>query len=138
MFFFFYFFFFQAEDGIRDLYVTGVQTCALPISISWVASSRVALRARSGSSSPRPREMSTHGVAVERRPFWVRAKASRSSVCTNEAAEWVTLSRRMLALFIAAGAPTRRTGKTLTSVRSTEIGLMTRTWMFNPMIDMLG
>src|SRR5690349_23457302 len=28
---FFFFFFFQAEDGIRDLYVTGVQTCALPI-----------------------------------------------------------------------------------------------------------
>src|SRR2546430_6581247 len=28
----FIFFFFQAEDGIRDLTVTGVQTCALPIS----------------------------------------------------------------------------------------------------------
>src|SRR2546430_8357121 len=28
----FFFFFFQAEDGIRDLTVTGVQTCALPIS----------------------------------------------------------------------------------------------------------
>src|SRR2546421_9240729 len=28
---FFIFFFFQAEDGIRDLIVTGVQTCALPI-----------------------------------------------------------------------------------------------------------
>src|SRR2546430_6002383 len=28
---FFCFFFFQAEDGIRDLTVTGVQTCALPI-----------------------------------------------------------------------------------------------------------
>src|SRR5204862_1258886 len=27
-----FFFFFQAEDGIRVLYVTGVQTCALPIS----------------------------------------------------------------------------------------------------------
>src|SRR5206468_10089469 len=26
-------FFFQAEDGIRDLIVTGVQTCALPISV---------------------------------------------------------------------------------------------------------
>src|SRR5256885_14679692 len=26
-----YFFFFQAEDGIRDYKVTGVQTCALPI-----------------------------------------------------------------------------------------------------------
>ena len=30
---FFYFFFFQAEDGIRDIGVTGAQTCALPI---WV------------------------------------------------------------------------------------------------------
>src|SRR5205085_5541247 len=29
--FLFFFFFFQAEDGIRDLTVTGVQTCALPI-----------------------------------------------------------------------------------------------------------
>ena len=28
------FFFFQAEDGIRDYKVTGVQTCALPISLS--------------------------------------------------------------------------------------------------------
>src|SRR2546422_4068131 len=28
------FFFFQAEDGIRDVAVTGVQTCALPISLS--------------------------------------------------------------------------------------------------------
>src|SRR5207253_8624159 len=28
----FVFFFFQAEDGIRDGHVTGVQTCALPIS----------------------------------------------------------------------------------------------------------
>src|SRR5207249_6228224 len=27
----FFFFFFQAEDGIRDRNVTGVQTCALPI-----------------------------------------------------------------------------------------------------------
>ena len=29
--FVFFFFFFQAEDGIRDDLVTGVQTCALPI-----------------------------------------------------------------------------------------------------------
>src|SRR5690606_23001773 len=29
-----FFFFFQAEDGIRDFHVTGVQTCALPISNS--------------------------------------------------------------------------------------------------------
>src|SRR2546430_8064125 len=32
-----FFFFFQAEDGIRDLTVTGVQTCALPI---WLPSAR--------------------------------------------------------------------------------------------------
>ena len=32
-FLFFFCFFFQAEDGIRDTSVTGVQTCALPISI---------------------------------------------------------------------------------------------------------
>src|SRR6267378_4471207 len=30
----FFFFFFQAEDGIRYLYVTGVQTCALPIFVT--------------------------------------------------------------------------------------------------------
>src|SRR5438309_11394601 len=36
--FFFFFFFFQAEDGIRDGTVTGVQTCALPISaLVWLA-----------------------------------------------------------------------------------------------------
>ena len=28
-----FYFFFQAEDGIRDIGVTGVQTCALPISV---------------------------------------------------------------------------------------------------------
>src|SRR5438874_2762004 len=49
LFIFFVFFFFQAEDGIRDLYVTGVQTCALPISYRvpatssyWIAVSSLA------------------------------------------------------------------------------------------------
>src|SRR5205085_7437441 len=40
LFFFFFFFFFQAEDGIRDLTVTGVQTCALPISAPHVTPDR--------------------------------------------------------------------------------------------------
>src|SRR5256885_5155603 len=39
-----FFFFFQAEDGIRDYKVTGVQTCALPISAR--VSSPVAIRLR--------------------------------------------------------------------------------------------
>src|SRR3712207_7147542 len=43
------FFFFQAEDGIRDIGVTGVQTCALPISPDWRAISKRRSKARSGS-----------------------------------------------------------------------------------------
>src|SRR5207249_5628871 len=42
------FFFFQAEDGIRDRNVTGVQTCALPIY-------RLALRAHDARDDPRVR-----------------------------------------------------------------------------------
>src|SRR5688572_32264352 len=46
-----FFFFFQAEDGIRDLTVTGVQTCALPISTTaWAKASRL-LKTRGASAS---------------------------------------------------------------------------------------
>src|SRR5205823_7949828 len=49
----FYLFFFQAEDGIRDKLVTGVQTCALPIS---AAETRAALAAVRGTlRHPYPR-----------------------------------------------------------------------------------
>src|SRR5437016_11396832 len=40
----FFFFFFQAEDGIRDWSVTGVQTCALPISARWLRGTSLRLR----------------------------------------------------------------------------------------------
>src|SRR5215216_7555811 len=52
-----FFFFFQAEDGIRDDLVTGVQTCALPISIdsAGVVLSRVFLR--SVTAMPMPVEL---------------------------------------------------------------------------------
>src|SRR5690606_39785944 len=40
-------FFFQAEDGIRDFHVTGVQTCALPISAEyWLPCPRQCLNCR--------------------------------------------------------------------------------------------
>src|SRR6266496_352400 len=52
------FFFFQAEDGIRDLYVTGVQTCALPISG----------RARGRPRSRRAGTPCRHGPGVPRLP----------------------------------------------------------------------
>src|SRR5256886_6515208 len=52
------FFFFQAEDGIRDLTVTGVQTCALPISRvneEYVAMvSKGAVKGRTGSLTGLP------------------------------------------------------------------------------------
>src|SRR2546422_3660426 len=38
------FFFFQAEDGIRDVAVTGVQTCALPIAIPPASTAEAPLR----------------------------------------------------------------------------------------------
>src|SRR6266496_4713953 len=54
------FFFFQAEDGIRDLYVTGVQTCALPISrVGRNPSTPPAARGRRGDSVPAGRALGT-------------------------------------------------------------------------------
>src|SRR6266496_6091782 len=51
-------FFFQAEDGIRDLYVTGVQTCALPI------------------SGPAGEKKYVHGAFTERySAFWLGARS---------------------------------------------------------------
>src|SRR5258708_15563741 len=47
------YFFFQAEDGIRDDLVTGVQTCALPIS-------RQAQERRPGASEPREYFLALH------------------------------------------------------------------------------
>src|SRR5258708_21413272 len=45
-----FFFFFQAEDGIRDDLVTGVQTCALPIcQRSGSGQGRISLRSCAGS-----------------------------------------------------------------------------------------
>src|SRR2546427_588326 len=64
------FFFFQAEDGIRDLTVTGVQTCALPISTARTSTNGTAVpcMARSlnlsGSGSLAPR-----GPGLQRVPM---------------------------------------------------------------------
>src|SRR5687767_15496349 len=64
-------FFFQAEDGIRDKLVTGVQTCALPISGS-PQSRDGTCRGRCGVASPaslrRPARGTPASVARCRRP----------------------------------------------------------------------
>src|SRR3989475_13311534 len=56
------FFFFQAEDGIRDLTVTGVQTCALPILLH----RNDVARLRRGAARRRDRRVS-HAAAPLRR-----------------------------------------------------------------------
>src|SRR6266568_6302285 len=55
-------FFFQAEDGIRDGTVTGVQTCALPISTAPGASVRIELSTAWVRASPSDVGMSAAGL----------------------------------------------------------------------------
>src|SRR5690606_40676684 len=71
-------FFFQAEDGIRDFHVTGVQTCALPISACRRRSRRWSAFRRSSTScsAPRPRKAA--------RPSWSRRRTSRLALRSEE------------------------------------------------------
>src|SRR6266511_5112468 len=69
----FFFFFFQAEDGIRDFHVTGVQTCALPISARGApaAPARTARRIVAFSAASPPRRRSEERrVGKECRSRW--------------------------------------------------------------------
>src|SRR5690606_40302208 len=63
---FFFFFFFQAEDGIRDFHVTGVQTCALPICAAGQPRPGDPVRAVGDRGTPRPRRAGP-GRSEERR-----------------------------------------------------------------------
>src|SRR3712207_8448574 len=58
-------FFFQAEDGIRDIGVTGVQTCALPISLSGCHPVRGSVTGTSPTRpKSRPRRLGGTGAAA--------------------------------------------------------------------------
>src|SRR5690606_39315850 len=75
------FFFFQAEDGIRDFHVTGVQTCALPISTPRAARARP----RSSASARRPSTSRSARAACPCRPTPRRPRRSpRSSARRSE------------------------------------------------------
>src|SRR3712207_9547030 len=72
-----FFFFFQAEDGIRDIGVTGVQTCALPIS----RSNSIAVTMPAAPLPPRrAKNRSGWSVAVTRRKKIGRASCRGKSV----------------------------------------------------------
>src|SRR5256885_4649500 len=62
-----FFFFFQAEDGIRDYKVTGVQTCALPISCVGLAPARRRLCAAHQSARRRDERRIDRTVVFDRR-----------------------------------------------------------------------
>src|SRR5216684_8165560 len=83
---FIFFFFFQAEDGIRDVAVTGVQTCALPILLKVTDRAMSAEYKSSGSATTLAREVSftTSTVLDTRSGSTLRTACGRTmkaSVC---------------------------------------------------------
>src|SRR2546427_9344069 len=78
------FFFFQAEDGIRDLTVTGVQTCALPISAQVAGICRKAADGQVVSpanlNSPEQTVISGHAAAVKRAVEMASAGGAKRAV----------------------------------------------------------
>src|SRR5256886_1297384 len=71
-----FFFFFQAEDGIRDLTVTGVQTCALPISRE-IADAGGRRGGHAGGRRRRVRDLSCHPDSRQRAPVVDRRRTRR-------------------------------------------------------------
>src|SRR5256884_5563146 len=81
-----YFFFFQAEDGIRDVAVTGVQTCALPIYWRRVTGFIASTPANSLRPPPVGRYCpAAHCISSPTRPCVpARSSVSYSHVCRSE------------------------------------------------------
>src|SRR2546430_12217625 len=77
-----WFFFFQAEDGIRDLTVTGVQTCALPILMS--CSVRFGARSVSVRNGVAPREKVMRSFSI----MCTNTTGSQVSWRTSRAPRW--------------------------------------------------
>src|SRR5438552_13563962 len=80
---FFFFFFFQAEDGIRDDLVTGVQTCALPIFV------RRALPFEG-------RQQQDHHDRPDQHPHHVVGRGEREQIHDQQQVVVVRLARRLV------------------------------------------
>src|SRR5256885_3607228 len=81
-----FFFFFQAEDGIRDYKVTGVQTCALPICLA------AAMAAR----------RCTQADVDDLQDLLLKMKR-----CESDQSEWITVHRRFHERFCRISAAPR-------------------------------
>src|SRR5699024_12041577 len=92
-------FFLQAEDGIRDRNVTGVQTCALPILPSMVTCTTP--------SGAKPMKLSTAEVNIH----WMPSRESRSKTSTvsSSTSLWTVTSSRCSSQ--EARSEERRVGK---------------------------
>ena len=101
--FFIFFFFFQAEDGIRDYDVTGVQTCALPIykgnaftrsSISWIRHKH----AIQPVDKKKPEEQTVKGVSQQFGVspgvvyYWIANKIITARRLNRGSPYWITIS----------------------------------------------
>src|SRR5690606_42141746 len=84
-------FFFQAEDGIRDFHVTGVQTCALPIFYSRAITESSQGQSGNGTRTPRAAARSEERrVGKECRSRWSPYHHKKKVVDT------ITLDRRVV------------------------------------------
>src|SRR2546429_3364411 len=100
-----FFFFFQAEDGIRDVAVTGVQTCALPISRSASEESGESQLFRAGADVPLHRQPDLLGSEDDcglRKDLGIQQRsrrgtlAKRASVGETVVMKWHTSAKNIL------------------------------------------
>src|SRR5437667_5921962 len=79
---FLFFFFFQAEDGIRDRDVTGVQTCALPISPSYAEGSHftIDIPKENAMATPHAKRASPKDAIAISRPITTRCDSSSGRI----------------------------------------------------------
>src|SRR5436309_6903240 len=93
------FFFFQAEDGIRDFHVTGVQTCALPISQFFLFATRHgsrfidrsrsrSLSAAAENRSPRRRRLASHEPRLLEYPRALQTRSEERRVGKECRSRW--------------------------------------------------
>src|SRR5699024_7695496 len=96
-----FFFFFQAEDGIRDRNVTGVQTCALPI---WIAKRTAGQRRRALTTTSR-------SAADSRPQISPTVRGRKGSGCLREEANSPSADSTRLSCSSRASSSPRPTGR---------------------------
>src|SRR5690606_39376925 len=107
--------FFQAEDGIRDFHVTGVQTCALPISVSMPSGRRI-------------RDPVSTGVAASR-PNWVSLSSRNSLMGTPSTANIIQIMKQTVnARVLMLSTRDRKSAGRGTREVSVVDGAMERVW----------